>query len=257
MFGIDVNQTIAYKHASFRYFNPNEHHITRFCEYNVLLLVFAGVLRFSEDGVPYELQPCEYFIQKHGTEHTGELPSDSPKYLYVHFSGEWTENEHCLPFRGNFSYLKSKPLMEKMHFVSHRKESYVVQKAVFYSLLSELFESQKKKTVADEIAEYLIMHYNKDISLTALCSRFSYSKNYVISLFKEKYGITPFAYLLSVRLENAKNLLLTSSQSAESVAFDSGFSDYSHFYKAFKKATALSPSHWKKQHCAGVLSAEP
>lgn len=257
MLGINLNAPISFQNASLRYFCENEHHVTRLCDCDVLLLVFDGILRFSENGKDVEVKEGEYYIQRGGGFQEGKNPSASPKYLYVHFSGEWTENEHCLPFRGNFSYLKFKPLMEKMHFVSHRKESYVVQKAVFYSLLSELFESQKEKTVADEIAEYLIMHYNKDISLTALCSRFSYSKNYVISLFKEKYGITPFAYLLSVRLENAKNLLLTSSQSAESVAFDSGFSDYSHFYKAFKKATALSPSHWKKQHCAGVLSAEP
>ena len=98
------------------------------------------------------------------------------------------------------------------------------------------------------------MHYNEDISLSALCSRFSYSKNYIILLFKERYGVTPFAYLLSLRLENAKKLLLTSSQSAESVAFDSGFSDYSHFYKAFKKDTGLSPIHWKKMHGVGSES---
>ena len=51
MNGIDLNKPIAYKHASLRFFNKNEHHIDRFCEDDVLLLVFDGVLRFSEDGV--------------------------------------------------------------------------------------------------------------------------------------------------------------------------------------------------------------
>ena len=173
MIGINLNSMISYQNASLRYFDENEYHVTRLCDCDVLILVFEGVLRFSEDGKDIEVREGEYYIQKDGGFQEGKNPSDAPKYLYVHFSGEWTDDEHCLPYRGNFSYGKLKALIEKMHYVSHRKESYVIQKGVFYSLLSELFDNQKEKTIADEIAEYLIMHYNESISLSTRCSRFS------------------------------------------------------------------------------------
>ena len=50
MLGVDLGKPMCCKYASFRFFEEKEHHITRFCTDNVLLLVFAGVLRFSEDG---------------------------------------------------------------------------------------------------------------------------------------------------------------------------------------------------------------
>lgn len=247
MYGINLNAPILYQNASLRYFYENEHHITRLCMCDVLLLVFDGILRFSEDGKEIEVKAGEYYIQRNGGFQEGKRPSDKPQYLYVHFEGEWTNAVSCLPQRGIFNYGKLKPLIEKMHYVSHHKECYVAQKAVFYSLLSALFEEQHEKTIADEIAEYLIMHYNENITLEALCSQFNFSKNYIIILFKEKYAITPFEYLLSIRLENAKSLLLNSSQTAEQIAYACGFSDYSLFYKSFKRATSLSPNAWRKQ----------
>ena len=54
MLGIDLNESIVYKHSSFRFFDAHEHHVSRICEDDVLLLVFQGVLRFSEDGRQYE-----------------------------------------------------------------------------------------------------------------------------------------------------------------------------------------------------------
>ena len=51
MKGIDLNKQIIYLHSSLRFFDKKEHHINRFCEENVLLLVYEGVLRFSEDGI--------------------------------------------------------------------------------------------------------------------------------------------------------------------------------------------------------------
>ena len=64
MFGIDLNCPITYINASLRFFKKEEHHITRLCSCDVLVLVFSGVLRFSEDNVPIEVGAGEYYIQK-------------------------------------------------------------------------------------------------------------------------------------------------------------------------------------------------
>ncbi len=49
-----------YLHASYRTFRAGEHHITRTAEYDVLLLVLGGTLRFCEDGVPFSLPAGDY-----------------------------------------------------------------------------------------------------------------------------------------------------------------------------------------------------
>ena len=256
MYGINLNNPILYHNASLRYFYENECHVTRLCPCDVLLLVFDGILRFSENNKEIEVKAGEYYIQRKGCFQKGTIPSDKPQYLYVHFEGDWTNIAPCLPLRGNFNYEKLKPFIEKMHCASHSNENQISQLAIFYSLLTTLHNTTKERTTAEKIAEYLIMHSNEDISLETLCKNFHFSKNYIILLFKEKHKLTPFTYLLSIRLENAKKLLLNSTQTAEQIAFSCGFSDYSHFYKAFKSSTSLSPNNWRKHyiHSLAILS---
>ena len=67
MRGINLNKPIEFLHSSLRYFSEGEHHITRFCKDDVLLMVFEGVLRFNEDNIRYEIHPGEYHIQKSNT----------------------------------------------------------------------------------------------------------------------------------------------------------------------------------------------
>lgn len=63
-----------------RAFQPGEKHVTRVCPEDVLLLMFSGVLRFTEDGVPVEVRGGEYYIQKRGLSQQGQVPSDCPVY---------------------------------------------------------------------------------------------------------------------------------------------------------------------------------
>ena len=110
--GINMDSPILYKHASLRYFDENEHHVTRFCRHHVLLLVYEGVLRFSEDGVPAEVRAGEYYIQRKDRYQSGEVASDAPKYLYVHFDAEFCEGGSMLPERGRFDYAELSTLVE-------------------------------------------------------------------------------------------------------------------------------------------------
>ena len=114
MYGIDLNKEIKYKFASLRYFDENEHHINRVCKDDVLLLVFDGVLRFSEDGELYEIHPGEYHIQKQGSLQEGVIASDSPKYLYVHFYAQWTQDS-IIGKNGTFDYEYLKNEIEQMN----------------------------------------------------------------------------------------------------------------------------------------------
>ena len=245
MFGIDLNTPIRYKYASLRYFKKNERHVDRVCSSDVLLLVFEGTLRFSEDGKQKEVRAGEYYVQRKNVPQKGEIPSDAPKYLYVHFFADWTDKSPFLPYRGNFEYAIMKPLIEKLDDMSHHGDTYVQQSAVFFQILSLLHKQATKQTLADKIAEYINAHYAEPLSLSELVSHFHFSKNHIINIFKKQYCHTPFSYLTSVRLENAKRFLIITSRSAEDLAIECGFSDYSHFYKAFKKSNHCSPKEWR------------
>lgn len=247
MRGIDLNKPIDFLHSSLRYFSEGEHHITRFCKDDVLLMVYEGVLCFTEDNIRYEIHPGEYHIQKSNTFQSGEKPSDSPKYLYVHFRADWADNDTTLPFEGKFNYSMAKPLMEELDKLSHTGSSLVQKTAVFYELLLSLQQQEKPTSIADKIAAFICKESLNEISLEKICKKFYFSKNHIINIFKKEFGVTPIQYINNLKLNHAKYLLEVTSDTLESISLKSGFNDYSYFYKLFYKETGLSPSIWRNK----------
>ena len=250
MYGIDLNREIKYKFASLRFFDEKEYHVDRVCKDDVLLLVYEGILRFSEDGVLYEIHPGQYHIQKHGSIQTGTLPSDSPKYLYVHFYGEWT-HDSLLSKSGTFDWESLKNDIWQMNALSYSDAPYMIKANQFYTILSKLCKPTPKGSVAEEISEFINKNYQKNISIQMLCDQFSFSKNHIINIFRNAYGQTPIAYLNSVRLKRAEELLITTSDSIESISFHCGYQNYSHFYRQFTRKNNLSPEAFRKQKRIG------
>jgi len=245
MRGIDLNSPITFLHASLRFFAEGEHHITRFCKDNVLLMVFEGVLRFTEDDVCYEIHPGEYHIQKSNTYQKGEKASDSPQYLYVHFLAEWEDNNMTLPFKGSFDYASARHLMEELDKLSHSESSLIQKNSKFFELLLLLQQKSKPTTTAGKIAEYIGGENLSELSLEKICNKFHFSKNHIINIFKKEFGVTPIKYINDLKLKHAQYLLEVTSDSVETVALKSGFNDYSYFYKLFCRKNGLSPSKWR------------
>lgn len=61
-------------------------------------------------------------------------------------------------------------------------------------------------------------------------------------IFKEETGETFVSYLTELRLKEAEKLLKTTELKTYEIAERTGFSDYHHFCKTFKKVTGKTPS---------------
>lgn len=251
MYGLDLNKEIKYFSSSLRFFAEKEYHITRVCEVDVLLLVYEGVLRFTEDGVPYEIHPGQYHIQKQGSFQSGERPSDAPKYLYVHFMGEWTEGSGVLAKNGVFDYGALKADIEEMHRLSYGAAPYILRAAKLYEILAKLFKAGEADSVAAQMADFIEMNYQENVDLPMLCRQFSFSKNHIINLFKKEFGKTPIKYLNDVRLNRAEQLLTATSRPIEEVAYDCGYRNYSHFYRQFMDKNRVFPERFRQQKRLG------
>ena len=249
MTGIDLNKRIDFLHASLRYFSENEYHVTRICHEYVLLLVFDGILRFTEDGTQYEVHAGEYHIQKINSFQKGETASSAPKYLYVHFYAEQTNSDTALPFKGRFDCERAMSHMTRLDRLSHTNGTHIEKTAVFYELLLLIKQKNQYPDTADKIADFIQNEFLNDISLDRLCHEFHFSKNHIINIFRNKYGVTPVKYINELKLNRAEYLLEVTSDAAEAVAHNCGFNDYSHFYKLFCVKNGISPIEWRnKKH---------
>lgn len=248
MTGIDLNKPIRYLAASLRFFKPGEHHVTRTCKDDVLLLVYKGVLRFLENGVPCEVHAGEYYIQRHGLYQEGKFASDAPDYLYIHFFAEDPDEDgEILPIRGNFDYPTLRSDMEEMDALAHSNAPYIAKAGKFYQILTALRAKEPEKAMTTELSGYIEKNFCREITLETLCREFHFSKNHIINLFRKNYGMTPIAYLQEQRLQRAEYLMETTSDSLESIALASGFHHYSYFYRLFLRKNGISPEKWREK----------
>lgn len=245
MTGIDLNSQIIYQGSSLRFFGEGEKHISRICGYDVLLLVFEGTLIFKEDGVEYEISKGQYHIQRQNSIQEGIRPSISPKYLYVHFLGEWKDSGCILPKSGSFDCEEFSSLIKEMDFLSHNGASYTAKAAKFYEILLKLCQKKTDNSLPALIAQYIEKNFNLPLSLDELTEKFHFSKNHIINTFKKRYGVTPISYANNIRLMKAQYLIEVTADSLESISLSCGFANYSHFYKLFIRKNKISPEAWR------------
>ncbi|HEY3234054.1 MAG TPA: helix-turn-helix domain-containing protein [Polyangiaceae bacterium] len=65
--------------------------------------------------------------------------------------------------------------------------------------------------------------------------------------FRAEVGISPLAYQRGLRITEAKRLLLVTQTPIKTIAYELGFANPKHFADAFRKATGLSPLHFRSQ----------
>lgn len=83
------------------------------------------------------------------------------------------------------------------------------------------------------------------LSFDEILKEFFYTKSHLIRIFKEKYGITPYDYLLERKTNLAKFLLLNTVLSIGEIAAKLGFANSHYFSNFFYKRVGKSPSKYR------------
>ena len=76
-------------------------------------------------------------------------------------------------------------------------------------------------------------------------------QNRLIRLFREEYGVTPAAYVTSLRIAKAVELLADADRTVTEVAVSSGFGSVSSFCSSFRRARGLTPARYRVSLSAG------
>jgi AraC-like DNA-binding protein len=95
--------------------------------------------------------------------------------------------------------------------------------------------------------DYIHDHYKEQLSLDELAALAGVSKYHFVRQFKARTGNTPYQYVLSLRIAEAKRLLGAGRTSVTGICFDLGFASLSSFYRMFGRATGMTPEQYRKE----------
>lgn len=92
---------------------------------------------------------------------------------------------------------------------------------------------------------YIQEHFQEPIVNAQLARAACMSPSYFCRFFKQTTGMTATEYILRVRIDTAKQLLLQSDLNVTQIAYRIGFTNHSYFDRVFQRLTALTPSAFR------------
>ena len=99
-----------------------------------------------------------------------------------------------------------------------------------------------------DVIAHMEQHFSESITLEDLATRAHMSKRHFQRVFQTCTGNSPIAYLLSVRLRNAAELLRGTTREITDVAFACGFRDGNYFTRCFRKHMGATPKVYRDTH---------
>ena len=98
---------------------------------------------------------------------------------------------------------------------------------------------------------------DSELSIEELARAVNLSLSHYHHLFKSETGTSPARYLRTLRLEMARDLLVTSLLNVKQVMNSVGIRDKGHFTREFKKMYGLTPTQYRAAHPLITASKQP
>ena len=245
----------------------------------------GGEVAISIGGTSYPLKPGDMILIPPYVKHHIELLNPELPYQRIVF---WLTDEYCRQLMQvssdygyimqhvsitkqyiyhydviSFNAIKSKvfQILEEIHFDRFGKEAKIslcINDLLLYVNRS-IYEQEHPATPKEEqslyqnLISYIEGHLEEELSLDRLANEFFVSKYHVAHVFKENLGMSVHQYIMKKRLEQCKDAIL-SNEDIMNASLRCGFSDYSSFYRAFKKEYGTSPKEYKELFMRGDVN---
>lgn len=112
-------------------------------------------------------------------------------------------------------------------------------------LVRNHFRADSPTHPIDYCMMYMRHNLARPITIEALSELIHVSRSHMNKLFVQRTGMTPMRYLLDIRIDAAKSLLMTTRRPVAAIAADVGFNSPKHFCHTFHRATGMSPREFR------------
>lgn len=115
-------------------------------------------------------------------------------------------------------------------------------------ILEWMEEETKKADTMQQILDYIGQNvFCYDLTASNIAEQFHMSASYLSQYFKAKQGITVLDYITNLKMDTAKNLLLTTSLTVSQIAEQIGYANEKTFTRRFKQMMGVTPGEYRKK----------
>ena len=247
------------QHFSIPYGQPRHQPLHRHPETAELLLVLEGNVHCKLDNRSYPVSSGTVLLVPPGSWHELWYGAAQQQNAY-HLSFAWHDFLE-------FSYLAESPgVIQVDDFTGlaalvirlQKEKEQPDSKQMAHHLISlvlalvsrsaETVPSRKDRNLEEtirQIQHYMEEHHCRPLTLEGLAEQFSLEKYQLAHLFKQHSGMSPLQYIISCRMDTAKQLLITTDSPVAKVAGKVGYKSATQFQAAFKKTAGTTPRHYR------------
>lgn len=113
-----------------------------------------------------------------------------------------------------------------------------------------VYSVQDKKRVSQikPAIDYIRQHFSEQLTLDEIAHSAHLSISRLSHIFKEQTGVTLIDYVTNVRIEHAKEMLISTNKNCTEICFDTGFNNQSYFTRTFKEITSVTPRQFREMN---------
>lgn len=97
----------------------------------------------------------------------------------------------------------------------------------------------------NRVLEYMHTNYTENLTIEQMAELAQQSTYHFIRSFKKFTKLSPYQYILTLRVEKGKELLCHSTKTITEISYDVGFSSPTHFYRNFIRLIGCTPKQYR------------
>lgn len=143
---------------------------------------------------------------------------------------------------------KSRNFMVSNLYPLFDRNGKLVGTAHAYTVTSERKAEGNRFRSMRDAADYIMSHLASDLTIAELSRLAHMSPSSFKKAFTATFDMPPGRYILTARINAARQLLETSNMLVADIATACGFYDQSHFTRAFIRERGITPGAYRRQH---------